>query len=257
MKVVILCGGKGTRMADANTDAKALVPIGGRPILWHIMKIYAASNYTDFVLTLGHGADAIKRYFLDYEPMMHDFTLCLGEHPEVTYHQRHQEDGWRVTMADTGLDTNKGARLRRVLPYLNGEAFHVTYGDGLGNVDIQALTAFHRSHGRLATLTTVQPYSQYGIVQIGASELVEGFEEKPHLTDWINAGFMVFEPGVADYLDDSQSLDLEKEVLVRLARDRQLVAYRHEGFWRSMDTFKEAREMDRLWHDGAPWKVWP
>ncbi len=257
MKVVILCGGKGTRMADANYDAKALVEIGGRPILWHIMKIYAAYGFTDFVLTLGHGAAAIKRYFLDYEPLTRDFTLCLGEQPELIYHQGHEEGGWQITMADTGLETNKGARVARILPYLDGQPFHLTYGDGLADIDLQALTAFHRSHGKLATLTAYQPYSQYGIVQIDKDGLVTGFEEKPRLSDWINAGFMVCEPGIARYLRDDDSLDLEKDVLVNLARDRQLAVYRHSGFWRSMDTFKEAREMDRLWQEGAPWKVWP
>jgi glucose-1-phosphate cytidylyltransferase len=143
VKVVILCGGKGSRMADAHYDAKALVEIGGRPILWHIMKIYAAYGFTDFVLTLGHGAQAIKRYFLDYEPMTRDITLCLGERPEIAYHQNHEEDGWQITMVDTGLETNKGARLRQVLNYVRGESYHVTYGDGLGNVDLRALLVWH------------------------------------------------------------------------------------------------------------------
>jgi len=255
MQVVILCGGKGTRMADANYDAKALVEIGGRPLLWHIMKIYAAYGCTDFVLTLGHGAASIKRYFLDYEPMTRDFTLCLGERHEMLFHQNHEETGWQITMVDTGLETNKGARLRKVLQHVKGP-FHVTYGDGVGNVDIPQLTAFHQSHGKVATLTTYQPESQYGIVQFDGSGIVTGFEEKPRLRDWINAGFMIFEPEIADYLNEDADLDLEKDVLVRLAKERQLVVYQHQGFWRSMDTFKEAREMDRLWSDGAPWKVW-
>ncbi len=256
MKVVILCGGKGTRMADANYDAKALVEIGGRPIVWHIMKIYAAHGFTDFVLTLGHGAASMKRYFLDYEPMTRDFTLCLGERPEINYHQRHEEDGWTVTMVDTGLETNKGGRLARVMQHLESHPFHITYGDGLGDIDLMALVDFHRAHGKLATITAYQPYSQYGILQTDHTGLVTGLEEKPRLSDWINAGFMIFEPAVADYLREDDTLDLEKEVLVHLARDRELMVYQHEGFWRSMDTFKEAREMDALWHNGAPWKVW-
>lgn len=256
MQVVILCGGKGTRMADAHYDAKALVEIGGRPILWHIMKIYAAYGRSSFVLTLGHGADAIKSYFLGYEPMTRDFTICLGERPDIFYHQSHEENDWQITMVNTGLDTNKGGRLKRVLEHTKGQPFHLTYGDGLGNVDIPALEAFHRAHGKLATVTTYQPLSQYGIIQFDEHGLVTGFEEKPRLSDWINAGFMVFEQGVADYLTDKPDLDLEKEVLVNLARDRQLVVYQHQGFWRSMDTFKEAREMDQMWQNGAPWKVW-
>jgi glucose-1-phosphate cytidylyltransferase len=242
-------------MADANTDAKALVPIGDRPIIWHIMKTYAAYGYADFVLTLGHGAEAIKRYFLDYAPMTLDFTLSLGENPQLNYHQNHGESGWRITLADTGLDTNKGARVARVLDYLDGQPFHLTYGDGLSDIDIPALIDFHRSHGRLATITGYQPYSQYGILQL-AGDRVTGFEEKPRLDDWINAGFMICEPGVADYFQGDDTLDLEREVLVRLAADGQLIVYKHSGFWRSMDTFKEAREMDRLWRAEAPWKVW-
>ncbi len=256
MKVVILCGGKGTRIADAHYDAKALVEVGNRPIIWHIMKIYAAFGETEFVLTLGHGADAIKQYFLDYERMTSDFTIKLGSQPDIDYHQNHGENGWQITMADTGLDTNKGARLARVLPYLNGDTFHLTYGDGLGNIDIEALIAFHRAHGKLMTVTGYQPYSQYGIVQVDETGLITGFEEKPRLSEWINAGFMICEPGIADYLQGDDSLDLEKEVMVNLARDQQLMLYRHEGFWRSMDTFKEARELDRMWQAGAPWKLW-
>ncbi len=256
MQVVILCGGKGSRMEGSDYDAKGLATIGGRPILWHIMKIYATYGYNDFVLTLGHGSDAIKRYFMDYEPMTRDFTLSLGEQGRVTYHQKNHESEWRITMADTGLDTNKGARVARVLRYLGGEIFHLTYGDGVGDIDIGALVSFHQSHGKLATMTIYQPRSQYGIVQIQDDGLVTGFEEKPRLNDWINAGFMVCEPGVAEYLKGDDTLDLEKEVLVNLAQERQLMVYKHTGFWRSMDTFKEARELDRLWHNGAPWKVW-
>jgi len=243
-------------MADANYDAKALVEVGERPILWHIMKIYAAYSLKDFVLTLGHGGDAIKQYFLDYEPLTSDFTLTLGKQPQVAYHQGHDEENWQITMANTGLDTNKGARITRVLKYLGNEPFHLTYGDGVGDVDLAALTAFHRSHGRLMTVTGYQPYSQYGIMQVENTGQVTGFEEKPRLNEWINAGFMVCEPGIRDYLQGDDSLDLEKEVMAQLAEDGQLVMYRHNGFWRSMDTFKEARELDRMWANGAPWKVW-
>ncbi|GAB4469381.1 MAG: glucose-1-phosphate cytidylyltransferase [Anaerolineae bacterium] len=256
MKVVILCGGKGTRIADADYDAKALVEIGDKPILWHIMKIYAAQGFSDFVLTLGHGRDAIKQYFLNYEAMTRDFTLELGSSPTITYHEHHEEEGWRITMADTGLETNKGARVARVLRYLDGEPFHLTYGDGVGDVDLNALLAFHRAHGRLMTVTGYQPHSQYGILQLDEDGLVTGFEEKPRLREWINAGFMICEPGIAEYLQGDSTLDLEKEVMVRLAQDRQIMVYRHRGFWRSMDTFKEARELSQIWANGAPWKVW-
>jgi glucose-1-phosphate cytidylyltransferase len=256
MKVVILCGGKGTRIADADYEAKALVHIGGRPILWHIMKIYAAYGLTDFVLTLGHGATAIKQYFIDYEWMSHDFTITLGLQPDVRYHGGHREEDWEITLADTGLDTNKGGRLRQVLEYLDDEPFHVTYGDGIGDLDINDLMRFHRAHGKLATVTVYQPRTQYGIVQFNDDGLVSGFEEKPRIEQWINAGFMIFEPGTRDYLAGDDSLDLEKEVLVRLAEAGELMVYQHSGFWRSMDTFKEARELDSLWRNSAPWKVW-
>src|SRR5574341_399752 len=174
----------------------------------------------------------------------------------MVYHQPHEEDGWTVTMLDTGLDTNKGGRLVRAMQHLKGQPFHVTYGDGLGDIDLSALLTFHRAHSKIATVTAYQPYSQYGIMQIDSTGLVTGFEEKPRLADWINAGFMVFEPSISDYLRGDDTLDLEEEVLVNLASDQQLMVYRHQGFWRSMDTFKEAREMERLWQDGAPWKVW-
>jgi glucose-1-phosphate cytidylyltransferase len=256
VKVVILCGGKGTRIADADYDAKALVEIGQKPILWHIMKIYAAHGFSDFVLTLGHGADSIKQYFLNYEAKTHDFTLSLGPQPAIAFHEANAEAGWRITMSDTGLETNKGARVRRVLRYLGDETFHLTYGDGLGDIDISALAAFHRAHGKLMTVTGYQPYSQYGILQVTRDGLVTGLDEKPRLDSWINAGFMVCEPGIRDYFDQDDTLDLEKEVMARLARDGQLMVYRHEGFWRSMDTFKEARDLNQLWQNGAPWKVW-
>ncbi|NDJ54207.1 MAG: NTP transferase domain-containing protein [Chloroflexi bacterium] len=256
MKVVILCGGKGTRMAEANYAAKALVDIGGRPILWHIMKVYAAYNFNEFVLTLGHGGDAIKQYFLDYKPMTRDFTLALGEQSRIEYLQDVDTEDWQITMADTGLETNKGGRLARVIKYLEGEVFHLTYGDGLGDIDLTGLVAFHKSHGKIATVTGYQPYSQYGILNLSEAGEVTGFQEKPRLLDWINAGFMIFEPEVRDYLTDDLALDLEMEIMKRLAEDGELMMYQHEGFWRSMDTFKEAQEMDRLWHEGAPWKVW-
>lgn len=256
MKVVILCGGKGTRIADAGYDAKALVPVGPRPILWHIMKIYAHYGFQDYVLTLGHGRDAIKRYFVDFGIMSRDFTIHLGEDPDYRFHDAHPEDGWNVTMADTSLDANKGSRLERVLRYTDAERFHLTYGDGLGDVDLRKLVDFHTAHGRLVTLTGYQPYSQYGILHIDERGQINGFEEKPRLDQWINAGFMVCEPGIKEYLNNDPDLDLEREVFRRLAEDDQLMVYKHDGFWRSMDTFKESQELTRLWDNGAPWKIW-
>ncbi|MCX7680640.1 MAG: sugar phosphate nucleotidyltransferase [Anaerolineae bacterium] len=254
LPVVILCGGQGTRMQGDTMTKKELVEVGGRPIIWHVMKIYAAYGHTRFILTLGHQAEALKRYFLEYEAMSGDFTIGLGEPSGITYHTNDREN-WEVTLADTGLDTEKGTRIYRVARYIDTSTFFVTYGDGVGDINLDALLAFHREHGRLATVTGVRPRLQYGLLQADASGLVTGFVQKPQLEYWINAGFMVFERGVLDYLA-GHDVHLEREALPRLAADGQLMMYRHTGFWRSMDTFKEALELDLLWRQSAPWKVW-
>jgi glucose-1-phosphate cytidylyltransferase len=235
---------------------KELVEVGGRPILWHVMKIYAAYGHTRFILTLGYQADALKRYFLEYEPMSCDFTISLGRSGPITFHRNVDEKGWEVTLADTGLHTAKGSRIYRVARYIDTDTFFVTYGDGVGNVDLDALLAFHRQHGRLATVTGVRPRSQYGIIQAHETGQVTGFMQKPQLEHWINAGFMVFERGVLDYLAGDDNVHLERQVLPRLASDGQLMMYRHTGFWRSMDTFKEALDLDAMWRESFPWKVW-
>lgn len=255
LPVVILVGGQGTRMRGDTLTKKELVEVGGRPILWHVMRIFAAFGHTHFILTLGYQADALKRYFLEYEPMGRDFTLQLGNSSAIEYHQTQRDENWRVTLADTGLLTNKGGRIRRVAHYIQADSFFVTYGDGVGDVDIDALVTFHRAHGRLATLTGVRARWQYGIVQADSAGRVSGFEEKPLLEYWINGGFMVFNRGVFDYLENDET-DLEKDALPRLAQDGQLMMYRHAGFWRSMDTFKEAEMLDDLWRREQPWKVW-
>jgi glucose-1-phosphate cytidylyltransferase len=256
LPVVILVGGKGTRMQGDTPTKKELVEVGERPILWHVMKIFAAYGHTHFILTLGYQAEALKRYFLDFEPMSHDFTLQLGNSGHIQYHQREHQEDWHVTMIDTGLHTEKGSRVRRVAPYIEADTFFVTYGDGVGDVDVAALLAFHRDHGRLATLTGVRARWQYGIVHASDGGQVSGFEEKPLLDYWINGGFMVFNRGVFDVMAAGDDVDLEKEILPRLARDGQLMMYRHTGFWRSMDTFKEAQMLDELWQSEQPWKVW-
>lgn len=256
LPVVILAGGQGTRMQGDTPTKKELVEVGGRPILWHVMKIYAAFGHTHFILALGYQAESLKRYFLEYEPMTRDFTLHLGDSGEVHYHQRNTEEDWRVTLADTGLLTLKGGRIRRVAHYIEADTFFVTYGDGVGDVDIDALLTFHYHHGKLATLTGVQARWQYGIVHADARGQVSGFEEKPLLDHWINGGFMVFNQGVLDYLDAGDDTHLERDTLPQLAKDGQLMMYRHTGFWRSMDTFKEAEILDELWRREQPWKVW-
>lgn len=256
LPVVILVGGQGTRMRGDTPTKKELVEVGGRPILWHVMKIFASQGHTHFVLALGYQADAIKRFFLEFEPMSRDFTLSLGDSGEIQYHQTNQEDDWRVTLADTGLFTARGSRIQRVAHHIDSDAFFVTYGDGVGDIDLSALLDFHRSHGRLATLTGVQARWQYGIVHADEYGLVTGFEEKPLLDHWINGGFMLFNRDVFDHIGTGDDVSLENEVLPRLARAGQLMMFRHTGFWRSMDTFKEAQILDELWHREKPWKVW-
>lgn len=256
LPVVILVGGQGTRMRGDTPTKKELVEVGGRPILWHVMKIYAAYGHTHFILALGYQAEALKRYFLEFEFMTRDFTLTLGDSGAIQYHQSNREDDWRVTLVDTGLLTARGSRVRRAAHYIDSDTFFLTYGDGVGDIDIDALLSFHRSHGRLATLTGVQARWQYGIVNADAEGQVGGFEEKPLLGHWINGGFMVFERGVLDYIQDGDRTSLEKETLPRLADEGQLMMYRHSGFWRSMDTFKEAQILDELWQREQPWKVW-
>ncbi len=258
MKVIILCGGQGTRLREETEyRPKPLVDIGGRPILWHIMKLYAHYGLHDFVLCLGYRGNMIKEYFLSYEAMNNDFTICLGQKNHTLYHGAHEEQDYRVTLADTGLDTMTGARVKRVARYLEGDTFMVTYGDGVSNLNIQALLTFHRSHGRLATVTTVRPTSRFGVLELDADGRVMQFAEKPELKGWASAGFFIFERNVLDYLSDDPGCILEREPLERLARENQLVAYRHDGFFYAMDTYREYLYLNDLWNKGqAPWAMW-
>ncbi len=258
LPVVILCGGMSTRMRGSGGDdrPKPLVSIGEQPVLWHIMKVYAHYGHTDFVLALGYRGDLIRRYFLDYLPMSRDFTLQLGHTGEITYHAQNDEEDWRVTLADTGIDTLKGSRVAKIERYIHGPTFFVTYGDGVGDIDIDALLAYHRSHGKLATVTGVRPFSQFGAMHVEGDRVI-GFHEKPQVEGYVNGGFFVFERGVFDYLRGYDNVDLEKEPLEQLAHDGQLMIYRHDGFWRAMDTLKDAQVLHEMWKSGnAPWKIW-
>ncbi|MBI5830400.1 MAG: NTP transferase domain-containing protein [Chloroflexi bacterium] len=256
LPVILLVGGLGTRMGpEAEGRPKALVEVGGRPIVWHIMKLYAHYGHTQFVFPLGYRGDWFRRYFLDYEALTHDVTFTLGQADQRTYHHPNREAEWQVTLFDAGVPTNKGARVRLGGERVAGDRLFATYGDGIGDVDIEALLKFHRAHGKLATLTGYQPLSQYGLVE-AEGDAVTGLREKPRLANWVNAGFFVFERGALDYLQGDDSVDLEKDALPRLAADGQLMMYRHTGFWASMDTFKEAQTLNDLWDQGAPWKVW-
>jgi glucose-1-phosphate cytidylyltransferase len=258
MKVVILCGGKGTRLnEETEYRPKPMVQIGSQPILWHIMKVYARYGYQDFVLCLGYKGDMIREYFLNYETMHNDFTIRLGQKQEITYHDTHGEQDYRVTLADTGLETMTGARVKQIEKYIDGDTFMVTYGDGLSDLNIQKLLEFHHSHGRLATMSAVRPTSRFGNLRIGNDNRIIRFEEKPQLDDWVNAGFFVFERGVFDYLSTDASCVLEDVPLIKLANDKQLVAYRHEGYFFAMDTYREYLHLNEIWKQKrAPWKVW-
>jgi glucose-1-phosphate cytidylyltransferase len=255
LPVIILCGGEGTRM-QASTN-KVLVEIGGRPILWHVMKIYAAYGHTRFILALGHLAEAIKRYFLEYKPMSYDFTVRLAHPGNISCHGAEIEE-WEITLADTGLKTEKGARVCRAARYVDTDTFFVTYGEAVGDVDLDALLAYHRRHGRLVTVTGVRMQSHLGVFEIDEDRngQVIGFEEKPLLDHWVNAGFMLFEREALDYLTDDEDFHLERDALPCLIADGQLMVYRHTGYWRSMKTFKDAQELDAVWRESAPWKVW-
>ncbi len=245
MKVVILCGGKGTRIGGSLVETpKALFEIGGRPILWHLMKSFRAQGLRDFVLCLGHRAASVQAYFLDGASTPETVVCC--EDPV---------EDWTVTMVDTGADTNTGGRLRRIAPFVGGASFIATYGDGLADLDLAELTGFHRDHGRLATLTAVRPWSQFGLLALEDGGRVKRFREKPRLRTWINGGFFVFEPGVFAYLDGDQVL--EEAPLRGLAADSQLMAYRHQGFWACMDTYKDLETLNTLWAGGgARWRSW-
>jgi glucose-1-phosphate cytidylyltransferase len=243
-------------MGSDTATKKEMVDVGGRPIIWHVMKIFATYGHTHFILTLGHQGDVLKHYFAQYQMTQRDFTVRLGGSGGLTFHGAPPDEDWQVTLAETGLLTEKGSRIARVAPHIGDSTFFVTYGDGVGDIDVAALLAFHRGHGRLATLTGVKARWQYGLLKADHEGRVTQFEQKPRLEHWINGGFMVFEPRVLDYLTGGDDVHLERDTLTRLAAEGQLMMYRHEGFWRSMDTFKEAQELDAIWHESAPWKMW-
>jgi glucose-1-phosphate cytidylyltransferase len=258
MKVVMLCGGLGTRLREETEyRPKPMVEIGGRPILWHIMKLYAQRGFADFVFCLGYRGNMIKEYFLNYEAMNNDFTICLGQESKIQYNAVHEEQGFQVTLADTGLATMTGGRLKRIEKYIDGDIFMLTYGDGLADLDMRKLLDFHYHHGKIATVTAVLPPSRYGVLQIGNSGQVDKFLEKPRTESFASAGFFVFHRRVFDYLGNDDACVLEHEPLERLAADGQLVAYQHEGFFYAMDTYREYQYLNELWASNqAPWRVW-
>jgi glucose-1-phosphate cytidylyltransferase len=249
MKVAILAGGMGTRLREETEfRPKPMVEIGGRPIVWHIMKLYAHYGHTDFVLCLGHKGDMIRDYFLNYRYHNSDFTVTLGD-TDVSVHNQHVERGWKITLAETGEVTMTGGRLKRIKRYIDDELFLATYGDGVADVDIGALMETHRRQGKLATVTAVQPSSRFGELAV-SGDIVKTFDEKPQVSNsWINGGFLVFHRSVLDLIEgDTETL--EKGLLPRLAEARELAVYRHGGFWQCMDNIREMELLNKMWAQG-------
>ncbi len=253
--VVILCGGMGTRLREETEyKPKPMVEIGGKPVLWHIMKLYAEFGFHRFILCLGYKGSVIKDYFLNYEAMSNDFSINLGKGNQLSYKTNHTEQDFNVTLVDTGLKTMTGGRVKRIEKFIDTDTFMVTYGDGLANINIDDLVAFHQDHGKLATLTATRPPSRFGILELTEGGQVKQFREKVQ-TEWINGGFFVFNRRIFEYLDPDSIL--ESRPMERLAAEKELMAYRHEGFWIGMDTYREYEMLNQMWDTGnAPWKVW-
>jgi glucose-1-phosphate cytidylyltransferase len=261
IKTVILCGGLGTRIRDVADDIpKPLIRIGERPVLWHIMKTYAYYGLKDFVLCLGYKGWLIKEFFLNYHHFVTDFTLTLDSNTGVEYHSDHTENDWRITMANTGLYTQTGGRIWQVREYLeDSDIFCVTYGDGVADIDINALLDFHRSHGLIGTVTGVRPPGRFGVMEISDDETAPraiSFREKPQgIAGYINGGYFVFDHRLWDFLRDDSDLVFEREPLPRLAEAGQLAVYKHQAFWQPMDTFRDWRQLNAVWDSGeAPWQ---
>lgn len=253
--VVLLAGGLGTRLAEeTEVRPKPMVEIGGRPILWHIMKHYAHYGFNEFLVALGYKGEVIKRFFLDYHRLSHSLTVRLAT-GEVQTHGCEAED-WIVHLIDTGLHTNTGGRIKRLQPWLQSGTFMVTYGDGVSNVDLRDLLRFHRAHGKLVTVTAVRPPARFGGLTFDGDSVVR-FTEKPQIGEgWINGGFLVCEPGIFNYLEGDQT-SFEAHLLEQLASDGQIMAYKHDAFWQCMDTLRDLRILESLWNSGSPpWKVW-
>ena len=256
IKAVILAGGLGTRMREETEHRpKPLVEIGGRPVLWHIMKNLSSFGISEFIIATGYKANMIKDYFLNYESRNSDFTIELGGKNSLTFHNSHNEKNWKVTVAFTGEHTLTGGRIKRVSKYLNDSPFLVTYGDGLSNINIKAILENHIQNNSHVTLAAVQPTSRFGVMELNQFDEVLTFAEKPKLEGWINIGFFIMNPLFLDYLDFDGAL--EEEPLMRIAKEGKLSAYRHEGFWQPMDTYREYLALNKLWDQNlAPWKNW-
>ncbi|HIJ71467.1 MAG TPA: glucose-1-phosphate cytidylyltransferase [Planctomycetes bacterium] len=256
MKTVILCGGKGRRLEhETEYRPKPLIEIGGRPILWHIMKIYSHQGFKDFILCLGYRGNMIKEYFLNLEEMVNDFSLDLRRN-KISHHSDKGGLDGKVDFIDTGLDSMTGARIARIRKYLGEEEnFFVTYGDAVADIDLEALYEYHKKSGKTGTITAVKPPYKFGLVEVEGG-LVKKFDEKPDMKDLVNGGYMVFNKGLFDYLSEDKSCIFEQEPLKTLAKENQLAVYEHKGFWKCMDTQKEADELNAIYERGAPWEIW-
>ncbi len=257
LQTVILCGGMGMRLKEETEyRPKPMVTIGGKPILWHIMKIYGAHNINDFILCLGFRGEIIKEYFLNYELMTNDFTITLGSNKRAEIQGDSEIDDWSVTLANTGLETMTGGRIKRIEKYIKGDHFMMTYGDGVADIDLAELYKFHLKRGKIATVTGVHPQSRFGVIEAGdQAEEVSRFREKPELDQFVSGGFFVFSRRVFDILDEE--CILEQRPLMELADMNELALYLHKGFWKSMDTYRDYLELNDMWKKGnSPWKIW-
>ena len=258
MKVVILAGGFGTRISEESVlKPKPMIEIGGMPILWHIMKLYSSYGYNEFIICAGYKQHVIKEWFADYFLHTSDITFnYLNNNNEIIVHNKHTEP-WKVTVVDTGLKTETGGRIKRVKDYIGNEPFMLTYGDAVGDIDINKLVEYHKAHHKIGTISMYNFGQNKGVVEVGENGAINAFREKSNLDgELINIGFMVFEPQVLDYIDNDDT-SFEKEPLVSLVNEKQLMGYIHKGFWQCMDTLREKQELERLWEKGkAPWKVW-
>lgn len=260
--VVITCGGQGTRMGDTLTK-KELVDIGGRPLLWHVMRIFSAYGHNRFILALGHLGDQVRRYFLEYEAMSRDATIYLANpghesgHPHITFRGDYEHPPWEVTLVDTGLETGRAARLLQLADYLDNGRFFVAYGEAVADIDLDALVHFHEQHGKLATMTGIHFNSQYGQIEADENGRITHFQEKPLLPYWVNGGFMLFEPQILEMIraHNDEAL-METDFFPELIEDNQLMLYKHAGYWQSMKTLKDALTLKKDWQTSQPWKVW-
>lgn len=260
MKTAILCGGYGTRIRDVSENIpKPMIPVGSYPILWHIMKYYAEYGCNEFVLCLGYKVEAIKEFFINYETNTNDFTISLGKSKKIEFHNTHKEINWKITLAETGLNAMTGARIRKIRKYLQGDDnFMLTYGDGVGNVNIKQLEEFHLSHGKILTVTGVRPPGRFGELMYDSEGRVTEFNEKPQASGGrISGGFFVCRKEIFNYLDEREDLVFEQEPLRRLVREGQMMVYEHDGFWQPMDTYRDHMLLNDLYNKGtAPWVIW-